>query len=170
MSLKQGTQMWTRTIVAALAVALAQVSGARAQESAEAKETQALSFYADPTSGYAIFGFDPVSYFLEARGRLGRTGLETTYGGAYWRFANEGNLAAFNENPAVFAPAFGGYGVVAMSRGVASAGNPELFAIFEGKLYFFITEGNRQVFLRDPHGVIAEAARQWLSVQATVLR
>ncbi|MGE0230502.1 MAG: YHS domain-containing (seleno)protein [Flavobacteriaceae bacterium] len=154
----------------AAALIVATAPGAGAQDAAAADPVQTLTFYADPLTGYAINGFDPVSFFVGPDGRQGRSGLEVQYGGAYWRFANEGNLAAFNENPAVFTPAFGGYGVVAMSRGVASAGNPELFSIFEGRLYFFISEGNRQVFLRDPHGVIAEAARQWPTLQATILR
>lgn len=125
-------------------------------------------FALDAATGFAINGFDPVGYFVEGRPLLGHNGLETRLGGAYWRFANEGNLAAFRRDPAVFAPRFGGFCVVAISRGAAAAGNPEIFAVYENQLYLFYSEGNRQVFLRDPEGVIGQANRRWEAVRHTV--
>ena len=64
---------------------------------------------ADPLSGIAIFGFDPVAYFVEGRARAGERGHEAIWSGVAWRFCSEANRIAFLRNPDVFAPAFGGY-------------------------------------------------------------
>src|SRR4051812_19728994 len=60
-------------------------------------------------TGLAIDGYDPVSYFIEGMPRLGRADFELRFGGSNWRFANEGNMAAFAADPDVYAPRFGGH-------------------------------------------------------------
>ena len=55
----------------------------------------------DPNRGLALSGFDPVAYFTDSRPLLGRPDLEASFSGATWRFRNEGNRAAFLENPEV---------------------------------------------------------------------
>src|SRR6266567_5900150 len=55
-------------------------------------------------TGLAIDGFDPVSYFVDGAPRLGRPDFELRFGGASWRFVNEGNMAAFAADPVVYAP------------------------------------------------------------------
>ena len=80
-------------------------------------------------TGLAIDGFDPVAYFADAKPQLGRAELELRFGGATWRFHNEGNRAAFAAAPDVYAPRFGGYDPVALARGAPTAGHPELWLI-----------------------------------------
>jgi|SRR5215204_4976274 len=65
----------------------------------------------------AMHGFDPVAYFSQARAVLGRPALQRVFGGATWRFRNEGNAAAFAANPEVYLPRFGGYDPLAMDGG-----------------------------------------------------
>ena len=74
--------------------------------------------------GLAINGFDPVAYFTEATARQGRVDTEYRLSGATWRFRNEGNRAAFADNPEVYMPQFGGYDPVAIARGTSVAGTP----------------------------------------------
>ena len=59
----------------------------------------------NPYTGLAIDGFDPVAFFTDGRARPGRPDLELRSGGANWRFANEGNMAAFAAAPEGLCPA-----------------------------------------------------------------
>eukprot|EP00640_Fibrocapsa_japonica_P000378 CAMPEP_0113936792 /NCGR_PEP_ID=MMETSP1339-20121228/3588_1 /TAXON_ID=94617 /ORGANISM="Fibrocapsa japonica" /LENGTH=238 /DNA_ID=CAMNT_0000939347 /DNA_START=33 /DNA_END=749 /DNA_ORIENTATION=- /assembly_acc=CAM_ASM_000762 len=110
----------------------------------------------DPTAGYVNEGYDLVSYFQELpedtsdytlmpRGPL--VGLEefsVTLDGYTYLFASQENKEAFESNPDMYKPQFGGF----CSFGVAyesiweaetldAPGNPMLYLKIEGKLYFF---------------------------------
>src|SRR5262245_36793066 len=78
-------------------------------------------------TGLAIDGFDPVAYFVNAEPKPGRSGLEFRHAAVTWRFANEGNRAAFMADPDVYMPRFGGYDPIAIARGVATAGHARLW-------------------------------------------
>ena len=120
-------------------------------------------------TGLAIDGFDPVAYFVASAPALGRSELELRSGGATWRFRNEGNRAAFTADPDVYMPRFGGHDPVALSRGVATAGNPELWLIAKQRLYLFYSDEARAAFAADPDNAIAAAERNWLEVQHTLV-
>ena len=70
-------------------------------------------------TGLAISGFDPVAYFTDGKARLGRADLELSQGGAVWRFGNWANRAAFEADPGVYTPRFGGFDPVAIARGAS---------------------------------------------------
>jgi YHS domain-containing protein len=130
---------------------------------------------ADPTvfnrnTGLAIDGFDPVSYFVDGKPRLGRPIFEVRYGGASWRFANEGNMAAFTADPEVYAPRFGGHDPVAIERGAATPGHPALWIIAEHRLYLFYSEEAREAFANDPESAIDSAERHWPEVRRNISR
>lgn len=91
----------------------------------------------DPSSGIALFGYDPVAYFTDGAPVLGRRDIEAEWGGAAWRFVSEANRAAFLSSPETYAPRFGGYDPAAVSRGVVAAGHPLLFRIAGERLYLF---------------------------------
>jgi YHS domain-containing protein len=75
-------------------------------------------------TGLAISGFDPVAYFTEGKALFGRAEFELNLEGSVWRFNNEGNRGAFEKNPEVYAPQFGGYDPVAIGRGRSVQGIP----------------------------------------------
>ena len=130
---------------------------------------------ADPAAfnrntGLAIDGFDPVSYFADGTPRLGRPDFEVRYGGAGWRFANEGNMAAFAADPDVYAPRFGGHDPVAIVRGAATPGHPELWMIADQRLYLFYSEEARSSFADDPESAIEAAERYWPEVRRNLPR
>lgn len=78
----------------------------------------------NPDTGLAISGFDPVAYFTEGKALFGRAEFELNLEGSVWRFNNEGNRGAFEKNPEVYAPQFGGYDPVAIGRGRSVQGIP----------------------------------------------
>jgi YHS domain-containing protein len=121
-------------------------------------------------TGLAVDGYDPVAYFTEAAPKSGRAELEARVGGATWRFANEGNRAAFAAAPDVYMPRFGGYDPIALARGAAAAGHPELWLVVGQRLYLFYSEAAREAFAADPEDAIEAAERHWPEVQRTLAR
>jgi hypothetical protein len=119
---------------------------------------------ADPYSGLAISGFDPVAYFADAAPMLGRVEFEAGHAGVTWRFRNEGNRAAFIADPEVFMPRFGGYDPISVARGASAPGHPELWVIAEGRLFLFYSAASRDAFADDPGSAIDAADRGWPAV------
>ncbi|MDR3497113.1 MAG: YHS domain-containing (seleno)protein [Ancalomicrobiaceae bacterium] len=121
-------------------------------------------FLTDTYTGLALGGNDPVAYFTDGVPTEGSSEHELDWGGTTWHFVNEGNLAAFQQNPEVYAPRFGGRCAYAMSEGLSVEGQPWFFVIHRDRLYLFASAGNRIAFLTDPDGIATEAVRQWPDV------
>lgn len=121
-------------------------------------------------TGLAIDGIDPVAYFTEGQPLLGRPEYELRYEGVVWRFRNDGNRAAFAQNPEVYMPGYGGYDPVAIARGVAVAGNPLLWVVSRQRLYLFFSTAARTQFISDSDKVLAAAAANWPQLEGTLVR
>lgn len=119
----------------------------------------------DRRTGLAIGGFDPVAYFTDAAPKIGKAEIEYGFAGATWRFRNEGNRAAFAEDPDVYMPRFGGYDPVAVARGVSVPGHPLFWLIAGERLYFFYSAQARSAFVAEPERIVAAAERKWSEVR-----
>ncbi|MFM9974053.1 MAG: YHS domain-containing (seleno)protein [Beijerinckiaceae bacterium] len=104
---------------------------------------------ADPQSGLALFGFDPVTYHVENAARLGLKGHELYHKNLLWRFRSAANLEAFRADPSAYIPAFGGNDGFSVSQGMMASGDPETFVIASGTLVFFRSPDNRDRFATD---------------------
>ena len=104
---------------------------------------------ADPGTGVALFGYDPVAYHVEHAARLGSAHHELQLDGKFWRFRSEANKAAFESDPAAFIPAFGGHDGAIVSNGNMAIGDPEIFVIAGGELVLFRDQANRDQFARE---------------------
>jgi len=124
---------------------------------------------ADRHTGLAISGFDPVAYFTDAVPRMGVEDYELASNGVTWRFRNEGNMAAFVADPEIYAPQFGGYDPVGVTRSVAAAGHPQLWLIHAKKLYLFQSADTRERFSADPDAVRALADEKWPDVERNLV-
>lgn len=121
----------------------------------------------DRNSGLGLSGFDPVAYFTDKKPKFGKPELEFSRSGVIWRFANEGNRAAFADDPDVYTPRYGGYDPVAIARGVSVPGHPLFWAVAGGKLYLFYSDAARLAFVADPGRYIEAAERKWPEVART---
>lgn len=119
-------------------------------------------------TGLAIGGYDPVAFYVEGKPVPGSPDVELRYAGAIWRFSNIGNREAFATQPDVYMPQFGGYDPIGVSRGVAVAGNPNLWLIAGGHLFLFYDRRRLDTFAADPARFIAEAERKWPDVLNTL--
>ena len=119
---------------------------------------------ADPNTGAALLGFDPVAYFIEQKAVPGRRTIQASYAGKAWYFVSDANKAAFLADPMNYLPAFGGHDAVAIAAGFVLAGSPEFFAITGQRVYLFRHPESRDAFLQDPDiGMTAES--QWPQVK-----
>ena len=123
----------------------------------------------DPHTGLAINGIDPVAYFTDAAPLYGRPDQEVRYGGAIWRFRNEGNKAAFIANPDVYMPRYGGYDPIALGRAIAVPGNPLVWVLSGERLYLFYNDEARDRFIAGPDEAILHADNKWPGVLGGLL-
>jgi YHS domain-containing protein len=110
--------------------------------------------------GYALKGYDAVSYF-QVRPEVGDARYHFDYAGSVWIFSSAGNRDQFAASPEQFMPQFGGYCAKAISTGFTAAGDPTVFAIREGKLFIFSSEELKSEFLSDPDGFVASCESHW---------
>jgi hypothetical protein len=123
----------------------------------------------DYHTGLALSGFDPVAYFIDSKAIIGRPELEVRFAGATWRFHNEGNRAEFAAHSEIYLPGFGGYDPMALTRGVAVPGHPEVWLIIQQRLYLFRKPETRDAFAADTDEFIAAAEKQWPVVLRTLV-
>ncbi len=116
-------------------------------------------------TGLAIGGYDPVTFFTDGKPMAGSANFELRYGGAIWRFRNVGNRDAFAAQPDIYMPKFGGYDPIGVTRGVAVAGNPNVWLITGDRLYLFYDRARLEKFVTDADRLSAEAERKWPDVK-----
>src|SRR4029079_18660454 len=110
-------------------------------------------------------GFDPVAYFTDAKAQAGRPDMEVRQGGVTWRFRNEGNRAAFADDPDVYMPQFGGYDPVGVARGVSVPGHPMIWLVSGQRLYLFYSKEARAEFAAATRSIVEQAEYKWPEVQ-----
>lgn len=119
----------------------------------------------DPATGMALYGYDPVAFFVDRKSRTGKPEFERRWGGLAWRFVNKGNMKAFFDAPNIYCPRYGGYGALSVAKGLTTAGKPIYFALHKGKLYFFYSPANKHIWLEDPDTNILKANQNWEKVR-----
>lgn len=124
------------------------------------------SIVADPLTGVALEGYDPVSYFLGPDPVLGSSDFTYAWGGVPWYFASEANRDVFARNPEIYAPQYGGHCLTSLSRGYLSDGKPRLYAIKQMKLYLFYSVANREAFLQSGDTIVVAADQNWDKLRA----
>jgi hypothetical protein len=150
----RGAAVFVLALAAAVAVVLAPQSRAATTE----------LVISDQRTGIALYGFDPVAYFVDREAREGLPAFELKHAGLVWRFRNEGNRAAFAERPDAYMPRFGGHDPFGVARGVPISGYPSLFAIHDERLVLFMNEENRKAFLASPNETLDAAEAAWPKV------
>jgi YHS domain-containing protein len=163
---RRRSRRWTHAAAGAALAALAAVLAVAPVLSRSAYPPLVV----DPATGLAIFGYDPVAYFVDGEARPGDPKHEAVWQGATWRFVNTGNRAAFLDHPEVYSPAYGGYGALSVARGLTTAGKPVHFALHEGTLYFFYSTVNRHIWLDSPGAFVEQASRNWRTLAQRLVR
>ncbi|EDP66904.1 YHS domain protein [alpha proteobacterium BAL199] len=115
-------------------------------------------------SSLAVNGYDPVAYFTEGKPVEGSSNFKSSYQGATWYFASAANKAAFDAEPAKYAPQYGGYCAWAVSQGYTAKGDPAHWKIVDGKLYLNYNAEVQSKWIEDIPGHIRAADGNWPKV------
>jgi len=110
--------------------------------------------------GYALEGFDAVSYF-KGKPEKGTESYRYEWNGSQWLFSSTENRNEFMANPEKFVPQFGGYCTKAVSTGFTAPGDPEVWLVKDEMLYIFSGEEVKNEFLENPRQIIEACAKEW---------
>jgi len=111
--------------------------------------------------GVALRGTDVVSYFTEGRVQRGRAEFAAEWDGVRWLFASAAHRDRFRAEPAVFAPAYGGFCAWAVSQGYTAPTDPAAWRIVEGRLFLNYDQNIKLRWERDIPGFIALGDANW---------
>lgn len=119
--------------------------------------------------GYAIEGYDLVSYF-ENKAEKGDKLYTTSYDGARFMFASQKHLDLFLNNPKQYLPQYGGYCAYAIAeKNKKVSVNPKTFEIRDNKLYLFYNSwGNNTLKLWQKNilkGLQKKADQNWDTIK-----
>jgi YHS domain-containing protein len=134
-------------------------------EAATAKKAAAKPKVNVDKSGVILKGYDAVAYVKEHRAVKGDPKFSSTYRTATYYFASAAHKAAFDKNPAKYAPQYGGFCAESMSRGKLVDIDPNVFFVYKGKLYVCSTAKGAKAFYSNPDVNIKKADENWLQYE-----
>ncbi|MEP3233243.1 MAG: YHS domain-containing (seleno)protein [Hyphomicrobiales bacterium] len=127
------------------------------------------------SSGFAVSGYDVVSYFDANETEFdrglnyiepGNDQFTASYNGAKYAFSSEENRARFVANPAAFAPKFDGHCVHGVTTNVKLPANPMSWEIVDGKLYLLRREDMKSTWSENMIANIAQANDNWSDIES----
>jgi len=131
--------------------------------------------YIDKT-GFAVSGYDVVSYFDLPQSEIGQpqqsprpgsAAITVEYNGATFAFATEANRDTFLANPTAFLPQYDGHCAFGVAKGGKVPGNPTLWRIVDGKLYLNITKNVVGFWEEDIPGNLKTSEKNWGGLEPT---
>ena len=105
----------------------------------------------------AISGYDPVAYFSAGEPTPGSQAIEYEWNGQRYLFSSTENRGRFMVDPEHYAPQYGNFCAMALSKGKIVVADPRNWLISDGKLYIFGKPEGSQLFQQDLTGNIARA-------------
>ena len=131
--------------------------------------SQALALDEHFVEGDAVVGgYDVVAYHTVGAPTEGSAEFSAEYQGATWYFSSAENKALFEDNPAQYAPAYGGWCSAGASKGKKVPTKPDLWAIVDGQLYLNSSPAaHNDLFLADTETVISKGEANWKVIFAT---
>jgi YHS domain-containing protein len=124
---------------------------------AEAKKSKV----AVDANGVAIQGYDPVAYFKQSKPLKGSPKYLSVYQGAKFYFVSAEDKKEFDKTPSKYAPTYGGYCANALRKGKLVNGDPNVFYVYKGKLYFCSSKAAEDEFKKDIDKHLLETDDNW---------
>lgn len=113
----------------------------------------------------AIDGYDAVAYQLQNKAIKGLSLFSLQWKGATWHFSSGENKNRFKENPDKYAPRYGGHCANGLSDRHKVYGNPEIWLLQEGELFFFFSRRGRREWIAETEIKRQQADEYWDLVQ-----
>lgn len=121
-----------------------------------------------PSSGIALEGYCPVSYFVLEKPVKGSPEFASTYNGVTYLFVNEEAKSVFDSNPEQYLPAFGGWCAFGMAIQDKFPVDPMAYKIVDGRLLLFLRNENVNALelwnQNDERAQLAKAEAHWSKV------
>lgn len=114
-----------------------------------------------------LAGHDAVAYFTQGKPVAGSPDYTAVYEGAIYQFSSKKNRDTFREDPARYAPAYGGFCAYGMTFGKKFEIDGKAFEIVGGKLFVNKNLDVYKAWAKDVPKHIVEANTQWPGVEHT---
>ena len=112
-------------------------------------------------NGVILKGYDPVAYFKQNKAVKGDPKYSSSYGGATYYFASSADKSEFDKSPTKYAPQYGGFCASSMRKRKLKDIDPNVFAVYNDKLYVCSTPKAKKSFFSDPKANIKKADANW---------
>ncbi|MCE2030290.1 YHS domain-containing (seleno)protein [Sessilibacter corallicola] len=113
-------------------------------------------------AGYAIHGYDPVSYFVQGEPKKGLRTHQYKWHGATWLFGSKENKNLFMKSPEKYAPQYGGWCAFGAADGYAAEPDPlTSWTIYKDKLYLNYNQSVLQQWGKDIPTFLEKAKTSW---------
>lgn len=133
-----------------------------AQVIAQAEATRFPAVYTE--NGVALDGQDVVAYFTQSELIEGSQQYTYSWNGAEWLFSSAENRNLFAQNPAAYAPQYGGYCAKAAAGGVLATTVPTAWEVRDGKLYLNYSAEAQAEWKQDTANKIQLANANWPAI------
>ncbi len=110
-------------------------------------------------------GYDLVSYQTDKKPIPGNGNFVASIDQVNYIFANQDNLDTFNKNPEKYLPQYGGFCAFGASVGKKFIGDPNVWEVVDGKLYFNLDNGIKSTWVKDIPGNIKKADKHWKKIK-----
>ena len=115
-------------------------------------------------SGLGADGWDVLAYFDGGVAEKGESQFAAEYGGLSWHFANAARRDMFLAAPEKYVPQYGGYCAYAASLNALAFGDPKIWTVHNGKLYFNYNAPTRKRWQVGINGRITKGDIYWRDV------
>lgn len=145
-------------VLLGLAVAWLSLAGTVSAQQAEVFQSRRPDY---APNALAAGGFDVVAYHTKKQAIAGNAQFRVSWKGAEWHFSSQENLSLFVAAPESYAPQYGGYCAFAVAAGSTAPGDPKVWDVVNGKLYFNLSSGTQSSWRRDTAGQIQRGDANW---------
>lgn len=133
------------------------------------QDYEADSVIFNTSKDIAINGYDTVAYFNQKSSLRGEENYQAEWAGSVWYFANSENRNTFVENPQNYAPQYGGYDPVGISKGYTNPTDPELYTLLAGRLYLHYSKPYKDYWNEDRAATMVLANSNWVFLREKLL-
>ena len=110
----------------------------------------------------ALQGYDVISYHLGDVALKGSNTFQATFKGKRYLFSSEENQKLFADGPEEYLPEFGGYCAHSASQQQLVAGDPSIYVVEQGNLYFFNDNTAKNIWdSKADDNKLVEANKYW---------
>ena len=120
---------------------------------------------ADPHGRITLQGHDPVAFHTEGKAIKGGPTLATEHRGYTYWFSSEKNKTAFEAQPEMYLPAYGGYCAYGVSLGVLAPVDIGTWEIVDGRLMLQFSPATKEKLDQSRDTCIAAADDNWARIE-----